>query len=188
MKLIVGLGNPGSKYKFNKHNVGFLVIDKLCEKWQIDNLNKEKFNGAFTIVDDVVVAKPMTYMNKSGEFIRDIVKYFKIQTSDILVIHDEINMEIGKASIKIGGSAAGHNGLSSIIDELQTKDFKKIRIGVGRDTTKELKDDVLSNFTKEQMPIIEIICTKAAEAAASFAFNDINVVMERFNVNRRKGS
>lgn len=185
MKLIVGLGNPGIQYKFTKHNAGFLVIDKLCKFWKI-SLNKEKFNGEFAIVDDVIVAKPLTYMNKSGEFIRDLVKFYKIETPDILVIHDEIDMEIGRASIKIGGSPAGHNGLKSIINELKSNDFKKMRIGVSRDTQKELKDDVLSKFTPEQMQFIEIICDKAAEAAASFAFNDINVVIERFNVNRRK--
>lgn len=184
MKLIVGLGNPGEQYKYTKHNVGFLVIDKICEKLNI-KLNKNKFEGSFAILDDIIFAKPKTFMNKSGEFVKAICGFYKIHPSDVLVIHDEINMELGRASIKIGGSAGGHNGINDIIHQLNSAEFKKLKIGVGRDIKKELKDDVLGKLSLDEISKLEIIFEKAADAACSFAFNDINKVMEQFNINRR---
>ncbi|UUM19254.1 aminoacyl-tRNA hydrolase [Mycoplasma sp. 1018B] len=185
MKMIVGLGNPGSKYKNTRHNVGFFVIDKILEKYNL-SLNKEKFEGEYVIVDDLLIAKPLTFMNNSGEFIYNISKFYKINPADIMVIHDEKDFEIGNAQIKISGSSAGHNGIESIIKKFPNNDFKRLRIGIGRDFNIALKDYVLQNFKKEELEKLQNIIEIAADAALSFAFNDIKIVMEKFNVNKKK--
>ncbi|EFF41225.1 aminoacyl-tRNA hydrolase [Mycoplasmopsis alligatoris] len=186
MRLIVGLGNPGDNYRHTRHNAGFLVIDKICRILKTD-LNKSKFNGNFVKMEDLVIAKPMTYMNLSGNFIKEIMDFYKINPEDVLVIYDEKDYEIGTSSIKIGGSAAGHNGIKSIIDALKNNSFKKLRIGIGKPKTGyHIKDYVLGNFSVEEMTLLEPILDLAAEAAISFAYNDINIVMNKYNVLRRK--
>ncbi|UUD35248.1 aminoacyl-tRNA hydrolase [Mycoplasmopsis caviae] len=184
MKLIVGLGNPGSQYRFTRHNVGFLAIDKLCSNFNL-TLTKEKFNGYYAKTEDFILAKPATYMNNSGEFVQAVASFYKINPADILVIHDEKDYEIGQAAIKIGGSSAGHNGVQSIINSLGNSEFKRLRIGIGKDVKKELKDYVLSNFTSDQMLVIEQVLAIAVKAAISFVYNDIKIVMNNFNVHRK---
>ncbi|MEE3928260.1 aminoacyl-tRNA hydrolase [Mycoplasmopsis ciconiae] len=185
MRLIVGLGNPGEQYKFTRHNVGFLVIDKITKKLNI-NLTKNKFNGEFEKVDDLIIAKPLTYMNKSGEFIQSLCNFYKISWDDVLVIHDEKDFNVGQASIKIGGSDAGHNGIKSVTQCLNNPNYKRIRIGIGKSNVVPLKDYVLQNFSTEEMKVLEPVLDLAAEAAISFAFNDINTVMNSFNQLRKK--
>ncbi|MCS4536612.1 MULTISPECIES: aminoacyl-tRNA hydrolase [unclassified Mycoplasma] len=180
MKLIVGLGNIGNEYKFTRHNAGFLVIDKLIEKTGI-KLNKDKFNGKFGLGDGFIIAKPSTYMNKSGDFIQAISNFYKIDSSDIMIIYDEMNYKLGQAAIKIGGSAGGHNGVKSVLQHYPSNDFKRLRVGIGRDTNVELKDWVLSNFSAIEVGIMEKVCSVAADAALSFVFNDIKTVIDKFN-------
>ncbi|WP_029905920.1 aminoacyl-tRNA hydrolase [Mycoplasmopsis opalescens] len=184
MKLIVGLGNPGEEYKFTRHNSGFLVIDKICEKLNI-TLNKNRFNGEFTTIDGAIIAKPLTFMNKSGDFIIQIANYYKINSDDIMVIYDDKDFKIGQASIKIGGSAANHNGILNIMEHFKSNDFKKLRIGIGAPTS-PMKDYVLSNFKNAEMARIEMVFEKAADAAISFVYNDIRYIMEKFNGENRK--
>ncbi|TNK94880.1 aminoacyl-tRNA hydrolase, partial [Mycoplasmopsis pullorum] len=117
MRIIVGLGNPGDRYKFTRHNVGFLVIDKMCQKLGVE-LDKKKFNGEYTKVDDLIIARPNTYMNNSGEFVSALATFFKVSPDDIMIIHDEKDFALGQASLKIGGSDAGHNGIKSVIEKL----------------------------------------------------------------------
>ncbi|TQC51565.1 aminoacyl-tRNA hydrolase [Mycoplasmopsis mucosicanis] len=185
MKLIVGLGNIGEEYKFTRHNAGFLTIDKLIEKTGV-KLNKEKFNGRFGQGDGFILAKPSTYMNKSGEFIQEITHFFKIEPADVMVIYDEKDFNLGQASIKIGGSAAGHNGVQNVMDHLPSNDFKRLRIGIGRDKNYELKDWVLSRFKLEEIPVLERVINVASEAAISFVYNDIKKVIEKFNCENKK--
>ncbi|WP_029608575.1 aminoacyl-tRNA hydrolase [Mycoplasma simbae] len=185
MKLIVGLGNIGEEYKFTRHNAGFLTVDKILEKTGI-KLNKDKFNGKFGLGDGFIVAKPSTYMNKSGNFIHDICQFYKIDSSDVMIIYDEKDFALGQASIKIGGSAAGHNGVKSVMDIFSANDFKRLRIGIGRDANFELKDWVLSKFRVEEMQILEQVLDVAADAALSFVYNDINKVIEKFNGTYKK--
>ncbi|EGV00583.1 aminoacyl-tRNA hydrolase [Mycoplasmopsis columbina] len=185
MKLIVGLGNPGKEYQFTRHNAGYLVIDKILNKLDL-KLNKEKFNGRFVLTDDLIIAKPETYMNNSGMFVQNLCQFYKINPSDVIVIYDEKDFELGQAAIKIGGSSAGHNGIESVRVQLNNNEFKRLRIGIGSSRTIPLRNYVLSNFTLEEMPIFEEVANVAADAAISFAFNDIKVVMDKFNVNRKK--
>ncbi|MGZ9762554.1 aminoacyl-tRNA hydrolase [Mycoplasma sp. 394] len=180
MKLIVGLGNPGIEYKYTRHNAGFLVIDEICNKLNI-SLNKTKFNGDFVKIDDLIIAKPKTFMNLSGSFVSSMCSFFKISPEDVMVIHDEKDYELGRATIKIGGSGGSHNGVKNIIDQLGTQEFKRLRIGIKTPFQGELKDFVLGKFTKEEFEIIKPILNISAQAAISYAFNDIKTVMNKFN-------
>ena len=188
MKLIVGLGNPEIKYVFTRHNIGFLAIDELLHRLGDLELDKDKFKGLFTKTrmgdEDVIVAKPMTYMNNSGEFIRPLADFYKIDFSDIIVIYDELALPIGRIKVTKEGSAAGHNGIKSIIANLGTEKFIKVRIGI-----KEEKpfmnqiDFVLSKYSpdelKEQMKNID----RAVDAVESIIKNGIDKTMNDFNGN-----
>ncbi|MCE6115601.1 aminoacyl-tRNA hydrolase [Mycoplasmopsis agalactiae] len=185
MKLIVGLGNPGNEYRFTRHNAGFLAIDKICEKLNI-SLNKEKFNGEFAVSDGFILAKPLTYMNKSGDFVYSIASFYKINPSDIIVIYDDLSFSIGQAAIKIGGSSAGHKGIDSLMSKFSSNDFKRIRVGIGVNSGTTIKDYVLSLFTKDEMIVVEEVLEKVADAAISLVYNDVNFVMNKFNTDNKK--
>ncbi|UUM19818.1 MULTISPECIES: aminoacyl-tRNA hydrolase [unclassified Mycoplasma] len=185
MKLIVGLGNPGIEYKYTRHNAGFLVIDRICEKLKI-SLNKNKFNGEFIKLDNVVIAKPMTYMNNSGEFVSQLANYYNINSDDILIIHDEKDFPLGKSSIKVGGSGGSHNGVLSVIDKLKNTDFKRMKIGIMTPFKGELKSFVLGKFTEEQFYILDNVIEVAAEACISYMQNDIYTIMNKFNQNKNE--
>lgn len=169
--LIVGLGNPGKEYEKTKHNVGFLAIDSICEKLNIV-LNNTKFNGVFSKIvlnaKEFYIAKPYTYMNLSGSFVRDICNFFKISTNNIIVIYDDIDTEIGKIRVKNKGSSGGQNGIKNIISEMNTIDIKRIRIGIGKPNKINLSSYVLSKFNDvEQMKINESI-NKVREVIIKF--------------------
>ncbi|WP_406614097.1 aminoacyl-tRNA hydrolase [Mycoplasma corogypsi] len=180
MRLIVGLGNPGDEYKFTRHNAGFLVIDKILDKLKV-SLNKNKFNGNYVKVDDLIIAKPNTYMNKSGEFISQLMSFFKILPQDLIVIHDEKDFPVGKSALKIGGSGGSHNGVKNIIEKLNSQDFKRLKVGIGTPQHGELKDYVLGKFNLNEMLILEPVFEKCADAAIQCAFNDVLTVMNAFN-------
>ncbi|WP_036452539.1 aminoacyl-tRNA hydrolase [Mycoplasma buteonis] len=180
MKLIVGLGNPGDQYKFTRHNAGFLVIDRICQKLNV-TMQKSKFNGEYVKIDDLVIAKPLTYMNNSGQFVSAIANYFKILPDDILIIHDEKDFPLGKSSIKIGGSGGSHNGVLSIIEQLGNKNFKRLKIGIDVPHQSQLRDFVLGRFSEDELKILNKIIERAADASIDFAFNDIVAVMNKFN-------
>lgn len=185
MKLIVGLGNPGSKYDRTRHNIGFMCIDRLAEKWGT-TLNQMKFNGMYTTIHrpegKVMLLKPLTYMNLSGECVRPMMDYFDIDIEDIIVIYDDLDLETGKLRLRQKGSAGGHNGIKSLIQHLGTQNFNRIRVGIDRPPAgMKVPDYVLSKFTKEEEPIIEEAIEKvvlACEASLSKKFLD---VMNEFN-------
>lgn len=140
MKLIIGLGNPGKKYEQTNHNIGFIIIDLLAKKYDI-LVDQKKFNGLYgekTIKGEkILLLKPQTYMNLSGEAAGAMVRFFKINIADILVIHDDLDLEPGKIRFRKKGSAAGHNGLKSLIEHLQTENFARLKIGIGKPARKE---------------------------------------------------
>ena len=185
MKLIVGLGNPEIKYAFTRHNMGFLAIDEILSRYKLE-LDNNKFDGLFTKTkiegEDVIIAKPMTYMNNSGDFIKPLADFYKIVPQDIIVIYDELALPIGRIKVTKEGSAAGHNGIKSIIANLGTEEFNKVRIGI-----KEEKqflsqiDFVLSKYTpdelKEQMKNIN----RAVDAVISIIKNGVDKTMNDFN-------
>ena len=157
MKLIVGLGNPGKEYLNTRHNIGFMCIDKLSEYYNFKT-DKKKFNGLYTIHkiknEDVIFLKPQKYMNLSGEVIINFIKYFKIDISDILIISDDLDLDVGKIRIRYKGSSGGHNGLKNISQHLGTNDYKRIKIGISNNKELDTKDFVLGKFSSEEQEIL----------------------------------
>lgn len=151
-KLIVGLGNPGIEYQMNRHNVGFMVIDHIQEEEHFPGWS-EKFKGLYTKKDDVVLLKPQTYMNLSGQSVQACMTFFKLTLDNLWVIHDDIELPLGEVQTKTGGSAKGHNGLRSIDQQLE-QDYHRVRCGIGRPTHGTVSDYVLSNFSKTDIPAL----------------------------------
>ena len=159
MRLIVGLGNPGKNYEKNRHNTGFMMVDRLAEKkemeWRTDGKCKALTAGS----PDFLLAKPQTFMNLSGESVSCLLNYYKVKGEDLLVIHDDVDLAPGKVKKQFGGGSAGHKGIENIILKLGTPEFWRIRVGVGRPEEKdfEIEDWVLSDFSPEEMEIIREI-------------------------------
>lgn len=170
MLLLVGLGNPGPKYAFNRHNIGFMAVDEIVrrhsfspERSRFQSLTYEGTLGG----EKVIAMKPMTYMNESGRAVGEAVRFFKIEPQDVVVIHDELDLPAGKLRIKTGGGAGGHNGIKSIIAHIG-ENFRRIRIGIGHPGTKEREhvlNAVLGDFSKAEMKWVEpLLDTIVAEA------------------------
>ena len=157
MKLIVGLGNPGKEYENTRHNIGFICIDHYVKTKKIDDF-KEKFNGLYTKFlynnEQIILLKPLSYMNLSGTVVSKYVNYYKIKPNDILVIHDDLDMPTGKIKLKANSSSGGHNGIKNIIEELQTPYFNHLKIGISKDSRMEVKDYVLGKFKEEEIEIL----------------------------------
>ena len=183
MKLIVGLGNPGKKYEHTRHNMGFDVVDLFSELAEID-IDKEAFKGLVgrgkVFDEDVYLLKPQTYMNLSGESVREIVSYFKIPTEDIIVIYDDLDLEPGKIRIRLSGSSGGHKGIQNIIENLGTEEIKRIRIGIGKPTFDTI-DYVLGKPLKEERPLIDDAINNAVEALKEILKHSFDSAMNKFN-------
>ena len=160
MLLFVGLGNPTPDSENNRHNVGFKIIDSINKKFSLSK-QKPKFKGLLTTGNigekKIYAIKPLTFMNNSGICIRELIEYFKIEAEDVIVFHDDLDLEFGKIKAKIGGSSAGHNGIASI-DKFIGKDYSRVRIGIGKPKNNiEIADYVLQNFDEEESAGIEKI-------------------------------
>ena len=188
MKAIVGLGNPGSPYKGTRHNVGFDVVDELARRASVgfESAPAEALmarwrrpeNGR---ANDVLLVKPLTFMNLSGQAVGELARYFKIDLADLLIIVDEVHLPLGKLRARARGSAGGHNGLKSIIAHLGDE-FSRLRIGVGRGgDQRNLADHVLTRFEKDEAAEVERMTTRAADAAEMFIASGIGAVMSAFN-------
>lgn len=186
MKLIVGLGNPGGEYKKTRHNVGFIFLNSFLSKEGI-SLDKKKFKGLY--IDYVsnkgnkaILLEPQTYMNLSGDSIIDFVRYFKIDPKDVLVIHDDLDLEVGKIRIRSKGSSGGHNGIKSVIERLQTQDFKRVRIGIGKDSNIPVIDYVLGKFNDEDMTKLEDKFSVVNNVIKDFIDDvDFHVIESKYN-------
>ena len=159
MKLVVGLGNPGGEYRKTRHNVGFIFLNFFLSKENL-SLDKKKFKGQYIEYvsnkgNKAILLQPQTYMNLSGDSIIDFIRYFKINSEDVLVIHDDLDLEVGKIRIRSKGSSGGHNGIKSVIARIGNENFKRIRIGIGKDKNIPVIDYVLSKFNDEEMKILE---------------------------------
>lgn len=185
MKLIVGLGNPTAKYDKTRHNVGFEVIDQLSKEYNIsvDTAKHKGLYGKGKIEGQtVILLKPMTYMNLSGESVAAVASYFKIAPEDVIVIYDDINLDVGRLRIREKGSAGGHNGIKNIIAHLSTDVFPRIRVGVGMKPPKmDLADYVLSRFSKEEQELMEDGYQKACKALELMVVDDIAKAMNEYN-------
>ena len=183
MYLIVGLGNPGKKYEHTRHNMGFEVIDLLSDLSQID-VDKDVFNGLLgrgTILGkDVMLFKPTTYMNLSGNAVIQVVNYFKIELSNIIVICDDMALPVGTIRLRTKGSSGGQKGLQNIIDLLGSEEFKRIRVGIGEPEFDAI-DYVLGKPLKEEQPLIDEAIHNAVEAIKEALRTDFDRAMSKFN-------
>lgn len=185
MKLIVGLGNPGKKYENTLHNAGFLAIDALVAKYNVQ-LNKEMFNGEYTKTringEDVIIVKPQTFMNLSGECVGPLSSYFKIDKEDIFVIYDDMEIRFGQLRIRNTGSSGGHNGMKSLIQHLGGQEFPRLKVGVGRPKgEKSVVSHVLAQFTKEQEKHLPMILEACVGAIEKFIEGDVRGAMNAYN-------
>ncbi|WP_159234499.1 aminoacyl-tRNA hydrolase [Mycolicibacterium vanbaalenii] len=167
--LVVGLGNPGPKYAANRHNVGFMVADvladRLGETFKVHKKSGAEVATARLAGRSVVLAKPRVYMNESGRQVGPLAKFYSVAPADIVVIHDELDIDFGRIRLKLGGGEGGHNGLRSIVSALGTKDFKRVRIGIGRPPgRKDPATYVLENFGSVERAEVPTICEQAADA------------------------
>jgi len=185
LKLIVGLGNPGARYRFNRHNFGFLVLDQLAEDQEIriaqtgfDALwGKGKIAG-----QNVLLAKPQTFMNLSGRSIRKLMDFFKIVVEDVLVVHDDLDLPFGSLRLKAGGGQGGHKGLISLCDSLGGPDFQRVRLGIGRPAPKSaVEHHVLAPFSERELPFLPQIIAAAEDAILEVISSGIASAMNRFN-------
>jgi len=186
VKLIVGLGNPGSKYSDSKHNAGFLVVDELAGKWNIE-ISTRKFDSFFGkgIIKkySVVVAKPQTYMNLSGVAVERLARFFKVGTDDVIVIHDDLDLGFGDIRIKVGGGDGGHKGLRSVIDCLGGPELTRIRFGIGKPVQKEMTERfVLEPFSDDEMKHMSGLITRACDAVVEVVSSGAQIAMNKFNV------
>lgn len=185
MKLIAGLGNVGDKYCFTRHNAGFMVLDK----WALDEglsfreekklkcfLTKLRYNN-----EDLLLVKPTTFMNLSGEAVRAVMDYYKIEVKDILIIYDDIALDLGRIRFRANGSDGGHNGLKSIIQHVGTKDFDRLKVGIGPQPNIPSENYVLQNFPKEQHEELKDVLKKSIEAVEYYLKNDIQKAQNLFN-------
>lgn len=159
MRLIVGLGNPGVAYQMNRHNVGFMVVDLIQTQENFPEWSG-KFKGLYTKKEDVILLKPQTYMNLSGQSVQACMTFFKLALDDLWVVHDDIELSLGDVQTKTGGSAKGHNGLRSI-DQCVGQNYKRIRCGIGRPAQGSVSAYVLSNFSKDELPTLACMCYNA---------------------------
>lgn len=158
MKLIVGLGNPGDQYKNTRHNAGFIFLDSFAEKNGLTWSHEAKFKAETTKIGDFILAKPQTFMNLSGEAVSALVGYYNVELSDILIIHDDVDLPISETKMQFDRGAAGHHGVINIIEHLGTQKFLRLRLGVGRppqDSHIEVEDYVLMPFAQKELEDIQ---------------------------------
>ncbi len=185
MKLIVGLGNPGKKYENTRHNTGFAVIDRTLAKLNVE-LDKNKFNADYTMInrngEKIYILKPLTYMNLSGEAVVPFMKYFGIEPEDLVVVHDDLDLPVGKIRLRQSGSCGGQNGMRNIIDLLGDSNIKRVRVGIGKDPLIPVVDYVLGKTKKEDLEVYNQALDKASDALIYWLdYDDFSKVMSNFN-------
>jgi PTH1 family peptidyl-tRNA hydrolase len=186
MLLFVGLGNPTPNSQDNRHNIGFKVVDAINQKFGLSK-QKPKFKGLLTTGNigekKIYVIKPLTFMNNSGICIRELLEYFKIEAEDVIVFHDDLDVEFGKIKVKFGGSSAGHNGISSI-DKFIGKDYSRVRIGIGKPDNKvSASDFVLNDFTEDEQKHIEKITNNIIESISILIDKKLDLFSSSVNNN-----
>ena len=184
MKLIVGLGNPGAEYERTRHNVGWMVVDAFARKFRIDVSRHEKsaHTGTGRVAGGaVMVAKPLTYMNLSGDAVRLLVNAYLESPDDLIVVYDDIDLPLGKLRIRPSGSSGTHNGMRSIVQILGTERFPRLRVGIGAADGGKLRDYVLDEFAEDEQPIVDRAIERAVDALVLFARGDLKRAMNEFN-------
>lgn len=184
MRVIVGLGNPGNQYKGTRHNVGFDVIDYLADSHNIDihKIKHKAMIGEGMIGQEkVMLVKPQTFMNLSGRSILEILQFYKIKPEQMIIVYDDIDIEIGRLRIRTKGSAGTHNGMKSVLYEIQSDVFPRIRVGIGKPEYADLIHYVMGKFSQEDRELIDAAIKKAAEAIETIIKEGMNMAMNRYN-------
>ncbi len=181
MKLIAGLGNIGDKYCFTRHNAGFMVLDKLALDNNFSFREESKLKCFLAKSNDIIYIKPTTFMNLSGEAVRAVMDYYKIDVKDILIVYDDIALDLGRIRFRANGSDGGHNGIKSIIKHVGTKEFDRLKIGIGPQPNIPSENYVLQNFPKDQLETLKDVLKKSDEAIKFYLENDIQKAQNKFN-------
>jgi peptidyl-tRNA hydrolase, PTH1 family len=188
MWLVVGLGNPGKKYERTRHNVGFMAVDAIAAKHAFPPAREKfsaQFTRAFAMTNDVAILKPQTFMNDSGDSVQPAAAFLKVQVSDVIVIHDELDLPFGTVRLKKGGGHGGHNGLRSLLERLGAPDFVRVRMGVGRppaDFKGDVADYVLGGFASDEAEALQAMIAAAEKAVATILKLGVQDAMNRINV------
>ena len=184
MKLIIGLGNVGAKYTFTRHNVGFMLVDKIA----MDNSATFKENSKlksliakFTADEEIMLVKPTTYMNLSGEAMRAVIDYYKISPEDMIIVYDDLSLNLGKIRFRANGSDGGHNGIKSIIQHLGTNKFARLKIGIGPQPPIPSEAFVLQNFSNSELETLKTVINKSDEAIEYYFANGIQKTQNSYN-------
>lgn len=185
MKLFVGLGNPGPKYEKTRHNAGFMAVDEMSRLWGISMSEERKFKGLLgkgTVDGEkVLLLKPLTYMNLSGESVRAVMDFYNVEVDDIVVLYDELDIPAGKIRARQQGSAGGHNGVKSLIQHLKTQNFKRIRIGIDRHPKIPVVDYVLGRFSESELALVNQGIDQSVKACETALKHSFVKVMTEFN-------
>ncbi len=186
IRIIVGLGNPGREYADTRHNVGFMVLDKLAaalgSEWKHDKARK----GELAAGPGVLLVKPQTFMNTSGECVGPLMRYFKYSPEQVLVVYDDISFPVGAMRLRAAGSAGGHNGMKSLIAHLGSERFPRLRVGIGVPGQKSMVGHVLGKFSPEEKLMLDEALSRAAEAALVVLREDFQAAANRFNIKKEK--
>ena len=185
MKLIAGLGNIGNKYTFTRHNAGFMLADSIALNNDLTFKENSKLKSLITSFrtdgEDYLIIKPTTFMNLSGEAVRSVADYYKIAFTDIMIVHDDISLPLGKIRFRANGSDGGHNGIKSIIQHLGTSDFARLKIGIGPQPNLPSEVFVLQNFTKEELEVLKSVLTTAKHGIECYFNEGIAIAQNKFN-------
>ncbi len=186
IRLIAGLGNPGRQYAGTRHNAGFMVLDRLASRFHADWKADKAHKGELASAQGVLLVKPQTYMNLSGECVGALMRYFKCSPAQVLVIYDDIAFPIGTLRLRAAGSAGGHNGMKSLIAHLGTDRFPRLRVGIGAPGQKEMTGHVLGRFTPEERPLLEECLARAEAAALTILSDGFDKAANIFNTKKEK--
>jgi len=187
-RLLVGLGNPGREYSSTRHNVGFMVLDRLAALSGVAFRADKKWQAEVATDGDVWLCKPQTYMNLSGESVSEIARFYKIDPARVLVVLDDMALPLGRLRLRERGSAGGHNGLQSILDHLGTREIPRLRVGIGAAEPGSATGHVLGRFAVDERPLVEQSLDRAIEAIRLAQSNDLPAAMNRFNSNTNTSS
>ena len=185
MRIIVGLGNPGRKYSATRHNAGFMVLDRLAKTHSV-RFRKSILNSAYIAKVEkkrwqVLLVKPATFMNNSGICVKKIMVHYNIEIDDILIVYDDVDLELGTIRFRTKGRSAGHKGVNSIIQYLNTDLIQRIRIGIGKPDSEDISDYVLSDFTDTEKAVFDTVVQKASRCCWSWIDRDVGFIMQRCN-------
>ena len=183
MWVIAGLGNPGRKYSRTRHNVGFMVIEELAKRFDIDFRDRDAYRIGRGSIEGtaVILLEPLLYMNRSGTVVREILRKFNVSSENLMVVHDDLDMEKGKIRIRKAGSSGGHKGVQSVIQDVGTADFVRLKLGIGREEGMPAEEFVLRKFGRQEINVMKSAIQQAAEAIHSVVLEGVDKAMNRFN-------